>query len=224
MLGLSIREPVARNKMKKILIVISLLYVSACSPGLENLQYYKKEVAKYYESGKYGLEAREIIEDALDKIKDAPSVINPAVVFDVDETTLSNYKYIKKISFGYIHSDWEKWMSKAQAKAILQTKYLYDYLVEHNYKIIVLTARSEEQYDATYKNLVDEGYTQIDTLICRPLKDTKIPSSLFKERERKKLTESGYNIVACVGDQESDIWGEDTGIKVKLPNLMYIVN
>lgn len=210
--------------MKNYLIIISLLILSACSSGLENLQFYKNEIAAYYDSGRYGLETREIIEDALEEIKNAPSVVNPTVVFDVDETTLSNYKYIKKISFGYLHSNWEEWMSKSEAEAILQTKYLYDYLVEHNYKIVFLTARGDNQYSATYKNLVDEGYTQIDTLICRPFKSPKLPSAVFKERERKKLTESGYNIIACVGDQETDLMGEYTGIKVKLPNYMYTID
>ena len=209
--------------MRKILLLISVLYISACSPGLKNLQYYKEDLAKYYESGEYGLEVREIVEDVLDKLQQTPSVINPTVIFDVDETTLSNYKYIKKISFGYLHNDWEEWMSKSKGEAILQTKYLYDYLVEHNYKIVFLTARGENQCEATYKNLVNEGYTQIDTLICRPLKSPRLPSAVFKEKERKKLTEAGYNIVACVGDQESDITGEYTGIKVKLPNYMYII-
>lgn len=210
--------------MKKLLIIVSIIYISACSPGLQNLQFYKEDVEKYYESGRYGLEVREIVEDVLDELKKAPSVVNPTVVFDIDETTLSNYKYIKQISFGYKHSDWEKWMSKSQSEAILQIKYLYDYLVEHNYKIVFLTARGENQYNATYKNLVNEGYTQIDTLICRPLKSPKLPSAVYKEREREKLAEAGYNIVACVGDQESDIIGEYTGIKVKLPNYMYIVD
>ena len=135
-----------------------------------------------------------------------------------------NYKYIKKVSFGYDYDNWAKWITESKAEAILQIRYLYDYLVEHNYKIVFLTARGENQYNATYKNLSDEGYTQIDTLICRSLKSPKLPSAVFKERERKKLTEAGYNIVACVGDQESDIMGEYTGIKVKLPNYMYTVD
>lgn len=210
--------------MKKILIIVSIIYLSACSPGLKNLQYHKEDIEKYYESGKYGLEVREIVEDALHKIKNSPSVKNPAVIFDVDETTLSNYKHIKEISFGYIPKEWDDWLNKSKGEAILQTKYFYDYLVEHNYSIIFLTARNETQYEATYKNLVDEGYTKIDTLICKPLKYPKVTSALFKEKERKKLTEAGYNIVACVGDQESDIFGEYTGIKVKLPNYMYIVD
>lgn len=210
--------------MKKLLIVVSIIYISACSPGLKNLQLYKEDIQKYYESGMYGLEAREIVEDALEEIKNAPSVLNPAVVFDVDETTLSNYKHIKAISFGYLPVHWEKWLDESKGEAILQTKYLYDYLVDHNYKIIFITARSESQYESTYKNLIDEGYTKIDTLICKPLKYPKLPSAVFKERERKNLTGAGFNIVACVGDQESDLFGEYTGIKVKLPNYMYIVD
>lgn len=209
--------------MKKTLIIISLIYISACSPGLKNLQYYKEDIERYYESGKYGLEVREIVEGALEEIKKAPRVINPTVVFDVDETTLSNYKHIKEISFGYLPGHWEEWLDQSKGEAILQTKYLYDYLVEHNYKIVFLTARNENQYEATYKNLVDEGYTKIDTLICRPLKYPKVTSAVFKERERKNLAEAGWNIIACVGDQQSDIFGNYTGIKVKLPNLMYLV-
>ena len=209
--------------MKKTLIIISLLYISACSPGLKNLQSYKEDIEEYYESGQYGLETHKIIKDALDKIKNSPSVINPTVVFDVDETTLSNYKHIKEISFGYIPGHWEDWLDKSKGEAILQTKYLYDYLVEHNYKIVFLTARSEAQHNATFKNLVDEGFIKMDTLICKPLKYPKLPTAVFKEKERKKLAEAGWNITACVGDQESDIFGEYTGIKVKLPNLMYIV-
>ena len=210
--------------MKKIFIVVSIIYITSCSPGLKNLQSYKEDVERYYESGRYGLETRDIIDDAIAEIKNLPSVVNPTVVFDVDETTLSNYKHIKEISFGYIPGHWEKWLDKADAEAILQTKYLYDFLTERNYKIVFLTARNENSYDATYKNLVQEGYTKFDTLICKPLKYPKLPSAVFKERERKKLTEAGYNIIACVGDQESDIFGEYTGIKVKLPNLMYIVD
>ena len=210
--------------MKKIIIIISIIYISACSPGLKNLQYYKEDIAEYYDSGRYGLETREIIEDALRKIKNAPSVINPTVIFDVDETTLSNYKHIKEISFGYMPEHWNTWLDESKAEAILQTKYLYDYLVEHNYKIVFLTARGENQYEATYKNLVDEGYGKIDSLICKSNKYAKLSSAKFKEKVRKNLIDIGYNIVACVGDQESDILGEYTGIKVKLPNLMYIVD
>lgn len=197
--------------------------VLSCSPGLKNLQYYKQDVEKYYESGRYGLEVRGIYDGVIEDINDLPPVVNPTVVFDVDETTLSNYDHIKAISFGYFPGHWEKWLDKADGKAILQTKYFYDYLIERNYKIVFLTARSVRNYEATYTNLVNEGFTQFDTLICRPMKSPKLPSAVFKENERKKLSSSGYNIVACVGDQESDLMGKYTGIKVKLPNYIYIV-
>ena len=209
--------------MRNILLAFILIYIYGCSTGLKNLDENKKAVIQYYESGKWNLEVSEVIEEGLEKIKNATSVTNPTVVFDVDETTLDNYKYIKSISFGYENKLWSKWMEEAKAEALLQTKYLYDYLAERDYKIVFLTARTADHYEATRKNLVEEGYTKIDTLICKSPNYDDSSSAAFKENERKKLVEKGYNIIACVGDQWSDLQGEHTGIKIKIPNYIYIV-
>ena len=46
---------------------------------------------------------------------------------------------------------------------------------------------------------------------------------LEKEQKRKEFAGHGYNIIMCVGDQPSDLYGEYTGIKVKIPNYVYII-
>jgi len=45
----------------------------------------------------------------------------------------------------------------------------------------------------------------------------------YKTNERNKLVEKGYEIVATIGDQYSDILGTNHGIQIKLPNYQYIV-
>ena len=48
-------------------------------------------------------------------------------------------------------------------------------------------------------------------------KETSLGAALFKQQWRKKLTQEGKNIVLTIGDQDSDLEGDDTGIKVKIP-------
>jgi len=47
-------------------------------------------------------------------------------------------------------------------------------------------------------------------------------SNAFKSSERKKLVEEGYRIIGNIGDQWSDIVGDNIGLRTfKLPNPLY---
>lgn len=211
--------------MNKLLLAIFALIFVGCSSTPKNLDQYKREVEKYYDEGHYGIETYEVIQDAiseLDKMSFGPKA---AAIFDVDETALSNYEHIKVIDFGWEREIWDEWLKEANAENIPQVKKLYEYLVERKVKIIFLTSRYENTCDATHKNLVDEGYKDFDTLICRDASTKGMTSREFKEQERIRLVEKeGYNIVATVGDQWSDLEGKYSGYRVKIPNYLYIVD
>ena len=211
--------------MKKIILILILFIFTACSSQkLMNLDTVKEHLQQYYESGEYDNEIKVIIDDAIEKLSRVPINENSAVVFDIDETTLSNYEHIKEIGFGFVWSLWTDWMKEEDAKAIPQTKRLYDWLVERDVSIIFLTGRNEEVYEATLRNLAQQGFTELDTLITRSALTGKMSALVYKQRERKLLTEKGYQIIASVGDQWSDIEGGYTGLKVKVPNYFYIID
>lgn len=195
----------------------------SCSPALVNLDTAKDEVTAYYESGQYKKELTEIINDAKDKFSKVDLVPNSAVVFDVDETTLDNYKAIKQIGFGYERKYWNEWVEKANAPAIPQMKELYDFLLQKGFKIIFITGRRDNQYNPTFANLKSTGYTVFDTLVTRKQDDHKSTAADFKAQKRKELVEKGYVIAGCVGDQATDCEGENCGIVIKLPNYLYLV-
>ena len=148
---------------------------------------------------------------------------NSTVVFDIDETTLDNYKAIKKIGYGYESKYWDEWLGKAEAPAIQQVKELYDFLLQKGFKIIFITGKKDYQYNATLKNMKLVGYTEFDTIITRNKDEYKIKSAQYKSQKRKELTDKGYVIAGCVGDQLTDCQGENCGIVVKLPNYLYLV-
>ncbi len=212
--------------MKKyLLILLILLTVSGCSSTkIINLTDAKNRVVDYYETEKYYNDLNSVLEEINSHFKFYDVKHNDAVVFDVDETTLSNYDYIKSIDFWYEHKLWSDWQDKGIAKAILPVKNLYNILIEKDIKVIFITGRSTKNYEATYKNLIAEGYTKFDTLICRKPLDSFPSMADFKYAMRKQMSANGYNIIANIGDQETDFSGGYNGKIVKLPNYIYKID
>ena len=217
------------NSVKFILIfAAALLIFTGCSTHqqfvLENLDTAKKLVQNYYESGQFDNGCREVIDDAISKIEQLKLDDKSAVVFDVDETALSNYQHTKEIGFGFVSSLWHDWMLKADGTAIPQTKRFYDWLVSKNIKVIFVTGRYQEVKEVTRRNLINQGYTKFDTLIVRQPREQKIPAAEYKAQKRDELTKEGYKIIASIGDQWSDLVGGNAGIKIKLPNYLYLID
>ena len=204
-------------------LFLAFVLISCKSDDLINLRVAKDSVKEYYESGKYDEEMNKIFNDAKDQINNIRIDNNSAVIFDVDDTALSNYEISKKLDFGYDYTIVQDWVMSAKLPAIKQTKDFFDFLKSKNIKRIFLTSRNYDEYDATYKNLVDQGYTGFDTLIVRSKSDKDLGSQNFKTKERENLTKAGYEIIATVGDQWTDLNGGFSGIKIKVPNYLYKV-
>jgi predicted secreted acid phosphatase len=177
----------------------------------------------YYESGKYSNDLKDIISNAENEINKLNLPANSAVVFDVDETSLSNYEAIKKIHLGYERDMWDYWINEANAPAISEVKQFYDFVILKKIKVIFLSSRKSSQYNATYSNLKNAGYITFDTLILKDNSDFSFTSLEFKSKQRGLLTNKGYNIIAVIGDQESDLQGNYHDIQIKLPNYIYII-
>jgi acid phosphatase len=208
--------------IQKILLV-SFLFFFSCAPGIKNIHFVKQELAEYYESGGFYKEVDEVINNAIKKFEAIQAGDSTAVIFDIDETALDNYEAIKEISFGYAPVLWDEWVEEARAPAIPAVKRLYDFLINKGIRIIFITGRKEHHYEATGKNLQSEGYTQFDTLIVRMQNEYGKKAVDFKSKKREELTARGYNIIGNVGDQWSDLEGLYSGIKIKIPDYLYIV-
>jgi predicted secreted acid phosphatase len=188
-----------------------------------NLQLAKKDVMSYYESDRYSNDLKKIISNAEEKIIKLELKTNSAVVFDVDETSLSNYESIKKIYFGYDPVMWNNWINEGKAPAISEVKQFYDFIIMKKIKAIFLSSRKGSQYDVTYRNLKQAGYLEFDILILKDNSDSNLTSLAFKSKQRELLSKKRYDIIAVIGDQESDLQGNDHGLQIKLPNYLYII-
>ena len=202
-------------------LIFSLTFFGCSSNQLVNLRTSKDIVKDYYETGKYTDEMNEVIKDAKEKFDKVEVKNNSVVIFDVDETALNNYGLAKQMDFGYVYDLNKKWNEELKAPAIKETQDLYFYLLNKGFKIIFLTGRNSSEYDVTYKNLIQEGYSGFDTLITQSKEDQKLKAQEFKSKVRTELTNQGYEIVGTVGDQWTDLNGGNSGIQIKLPNYLY---
>lgn len=204
-----------------VLIVVVALQLYSCTDKPVNLSVARESVKEYYESGKFDEELNTVIQEAKDKFSKAEFTKNSVVIFDIDETALNNYEISKKMGYGYVYEMVHDWTQGAKVPAFPQVKELYDYLLSKGSKIIFLTAREYDEYDATYKNLINQGYTEFDTLITKNNSEQEMKSLDFKSAKRDELVQTGYDILGTVGDQWSDLEGPHHGIQVKIPIYLY---
>jgi len=202
-------------------LIFSLTFFGCSSNQLVNLRTSKDIVKDYYETGKYTDEMNEVIKDAKEKFDKIEIKKNSVIIFDVDETALNNYGFAKQMDFGYVYDLNKKWNEELKAPAIKETQDLYFYLLNKGIQTIFLTGRNSSEYEVTYKNLIQEGYSRFDTLITQSKVDQNLKSQEFKSKVRTELTTQGYEIVGTVGDQWTDLNGPYSGIQIKLPNYLY---
>jgi len=155
---------------------------------------------------------------------------NMTVVFDIDETSLSNFPYYLAWDYGWNQNEWDNWVASGNASAIPGTLTFYNYLLSWNVSATFITGRSlytvgtNDTYNSTYSNLVRAGYTQFSQLILRNQNETTLSADVYKSNHRRQIAESGVQIIGCIGDQISDCSLGYTGpLVMKIPNYIYFI-
>ncbi|HEY6760881.1 MAG TPA: HAD family acid phosphatase [Baekduia sp.] len=145
----------------------------------------------------------------------------PAIVFDIDETALSNYSAI--VADGFVYGP----KSQAEATdeigtAIKPTLDLYNLAKSKGITPFFVTGRPEAQRAPTEDNLKREGYADWKQLFLKPagFSGTTVQ---YKTGARTQIEQQGYHVVASVGDQYSDLAGGHADTAFKLPNPFYFL-
>ena len=162
----------------------------------------------------------------------AATATRSAIVFDIDETALSNWEVIKADDFGRVipgpcahlpdgPCGWEAWDLRSQDKPIVATLQLYRQARSLNVAVFFITGRPESQRRATVRNLHAAGYDTFQELLM-PANGAKYASAAdFKAPQRATIEQAGYTIIANVGDQPSDLAGGHAEKTFLLPDPFY---
>ena len=193
--------------------------------GVPNVGAAKNMVREYCRSPLYREEvlfvtnkAREYLEIRLA----APVDGKPAIVFDIDETCLSNFSYMDEYDFAFQNGPWNAWIDKASAPPLEGAVELYKYARTKGLAVIFISGRNQMQRMQTENNLRQAGFEGWTELVLKDMGSTQTTAA-FKADNRKRLTQSGYNILVNIGDQDSDLQGGYAESTFKIPNPMYWV-
>ena len=200
----------------------------------------KNAIVRYYtEKDQTGLTGFEVeLAVTCDKAKEffVKRLVAPkdTVVFDIDETLLSNLGLVLEENFESKRGSDANHIFRVQERCtpIKPTIEFCAWLRALNYKVIFITSRRlwmKGYEEGTRGNLAREGVTidVEDGLFLLEQKyaegEAAISIGAWKRLVRDDLRKKGYNIVACIGDDDGDLAGSDeAGVcNVKLPNYLY---
>jgi hypothetical protein len=144
--------------------------------------------------------------------------VKPAMVLDIDETSLSNYSGLA--ATGFSAAGLVPGAAIGNDPVIQPTLDLYRYARSKGVDVFFVTGRPDAVRSPTDSNLQGVGFDQGYTLITKPSGIETIP---YKSGERAKIEQQGFTILVNVGDQDSDLAGGHARRAFKLPNPMYFI-
>lgn len=220
--------------VRALLFCLTVAVTSAAAPadtgfslngGVPNLQGPKEKVIAYYDSGRQAADVARVDDRARQFIaaRLSAGVKRPAVVFDIDDTSVSSYPYEKSLNFGFEQTSWDSWERRAAFPVIAPTLALVKYLHAHGVAVFFVTGRREPDRQSTVQELAKGGYPAPAGLYLRPVADHAKSVIPFKSGTRAKIESQGYDVLASVGDQWSDLRGGHAERTYKLPNPMYFL-
>jgi hypothetical protein len=146
------------------------------------------------------------------------------VVFDIDETTLSNYACLAAANFANATPALVTCAAQATSPAIAPTKRIYDYALHHGIAVYFITGRPDAipmARSRTEMNLRNQGFDRWKELILAPAIDFNTVE--YKSEARAGIEKKGVQLIANVGDQESDLAGGHADRAFKYPNPFYFI-
>lgn len=215
-----------RVRGARAVLAILALGLAGCASDARreppNLQLFKEQAKAYVASGDYERAIAAVAGEARAWLERRATQggARLTVVFDIDETLLSNWPSIVLQDFGYVPAEWQRWVDAAEAPAIGPMRELLQAAHRLKLDVVLITGRRERDRVATERNLRAAGCGGYALLICQPEAE-RGPSAAFKTAARRRLTAEGRTIIANLGDQESDLTGGFAERTFKLPNPFY---
>jgi predicted secreted acid phosphatase len=199
--------------------------------GVPNLYVALRQVDEYIRCGRYDEDVAKVVAQARAWLEQrAKTAAKPAVVLDIDETSLSNWPAYRINGWGRVVSggcDLQQgpcglraWQALGESKALAPTLALARRARELGVAVFFISGRPPNLLQATERNLREQGYEWTGVILLP--EGAQFASAVdFKAPERRKIAEQGYTIVLALGDQESDLLGGYTERTFKLPNPVY---
>jgi hypothetical protein len=197
----------------------------------------KADLLAYGCSGQYSRDLADDIAEARRFVEwRAATAEKPALVLDIDETVLSNWRQMLANDFAYIRTgpcrierggpcSQAAWEARAGGTAIAPMVDLVRAAKARGVAIFFITGRWDTPVKraAVMRNLTRAGYHGWSGLVMRGPRERTLSAGAYKTARRAAIAASGYTIIASIGDQWSDLDGGYAERTFKLVNPFYFI-
>ncbi len=199
---------------------------------IENIDDLKKELKAYHAcTCKCGCYSRDLdvqADKAVAFLRRRAAHVRPteklAMVFDIDETSLSNWKQLEAGDFAYDKKAYDAWNESGQGLAIPGSLRVEQEAERLGIAVFFITGRPERERAITEQNLNAQGFGGWQQLSLRSAAMEGKTAEEYKSSVRGEIVAQGYKIVLNVGDQWSDLKGKpEAEYSVKYPNPFYFI-
>lgn len=138
-------------------------------------------------------ELEEITINTINLLKSIDLGQNPCIIFNIDDTL--------------IHED---------GKILSCVIDIYNYALQLGIKIFIITDRNGLRQEIVDNTLLELKNNNLNYEAIY-FKKHENKNDNFKIHARKNIINKGYNIILCIGSNDTDIYDEFTGIPIKIP-------
>lgn len=222
-----------RTPVRALAGLLAGLWLAGCAsaPAVRepvNLSEAKQAALAYVDSGDYERALGKVADEARTWIRTRAGQAKPnerlVVVFDIDETVLSNLPHMREMDFGYVADRWNEWVARGEAPALTAMRAVYDEAVARAVAVVFITGRLDPRDRAgTERNLQAQGMGGYQQLVLALPSEKGVPTAERKRRAREAVAAGGFVIIASIGDQWSDLEGGHAERVFKVPNPFYLI-
>jgi acid phosphatase len=215
------RRPIATACCALVALVALVALLATASAREPRAPASPQEILRYRNSGEWNRDTTAVLRRAKRFVKQRLArqrPRRPAVVLDIDDTSLSLYGCLKAQNFALASAPA---CAVSASRPIRQTLGFFRYVRRRHVAVFFITGRPEGLRGLTEGRLRGAGYTGRWRLVLRPNTDHRPSVVPYKRGARRRITRNGYKILANLGDQRSDLSGGFALRGFKLPNPMY---
>ena len=190
------------------------------------------EIESYHDSGGYSSDQQAVATAAEQFLgpwlastcgDTSAAMCRPAVVFDIDETLITDYALYAANGFTLPGNLSRTSIIKCSSAVIAPTRDLLRAAQKEGVAVFLISGRKESARLATEACLRNRGVTGWQELILKTPATQSLSNAAYKTKARAGIEARGWRISYTIGDQLSDLTGGHAAQGFLLPNPMYYV-
>lgn len=211
------------HTLNNIISKFDLLENKLCKEIVKHSKF-EKDKKMYLDNGLYFNTLKQQFDTIYEFVSNYTFNNKDIIIFDIDEVCLLNLMYTNDFYYSYLYNDFdlnEYNFKNGYNPKIKETNKLFGFIHDKSINYAFITGRKDRIRNLTIENLKKVSLDNYKFLYTCP-DNFNGSMTTFKTSCRNEIVEKlNFNVVCCIGDQLSDITGDNVGVPFLIFNPFY---